>query len=36
MTVSEVAKIVGLRRETVSRKVSKARTHARKTLGPAA
>ncbi|NDF41695.1 MAG: sigma-70 family RNA polymerase sigma factor, partial [Actinobacteria bacterium] len=36
MTVSEVAKIVGLRRETVSRKVSKARTYARKTLGPAA
>ena len=36
MTVSEVAKIVGLRRETVSRKVSKARPYARKTLGPAA
>ena len=36
MSVSEVAKIDGLCRETVSRKLSKARTHARKALGPAA
>ncbi|MFM8815764.1 MAG: sigma factor-like helix-turn-helix DNA-binding protein, partial [Actinomycetes bacterium] len=35
LSVTEVAKMVGLRRETVSRKLSDAKKRARKAIGPA-
>ena len=35
LSVTEVAKIVGQRRETVSRKLSDAKERARKAIGPA-